>query len=95
MKITEYPGIGKLTEDNVLLIDGDNGTKKIFVGDAIMEMLHLTSAELHRMIFRGKNLGSVLTAEQKTARRTLSVRNAECRLTAEDMVLMLPLRGCR
>ena len=67
MKITEYPGIGKLTEDNVLLIDGDNGTKKIFVGDAIMEMLHLTSAELHRMIFRGKNLGSVLTAEQKTA----------------------------
>ena len=50
MKITEYPGIGKLTEDNVLLIDGDNGTKKIFVGDAIMEMLHLTSAELQRIL---------------------------------------------
>lgn len=67
MKITEYPGVKKLTEDNVMLVDGGNGTKKIFVGDAIMEMLHLTSAELHRMIFRGKNLGSVLTEEQKTA----------------------------
>lgn len=67
MKITEYPEVRKLTEDNVLLVDGDNGTKKVFVGDAIMEMLHLTSAELHRMIFRGKNLGSALTEEQKNA----------------------------
>ncbi len=69
MKITDYPEVKKLTDDNVLLIDGDNGTKQIFVGDAITEMLHLTSAKLHRMIFRGKNLGNALTEEQKTAIR--------------------------
>ncbi len=65
MKMTEYPAVEKLTSDNILLIDGNNGTKKIFVGDAILAALHLTSAQLHRMIFRGKNLGTSLTSAQK------------------------------
>ena len=67
MKMTEYPSVATLTEDNIIIIDGDNGTKKMFVGDAILAALHLTSAQLHRMIFRGKNLGSSLTTEQKAA----------------------------
>ena len=65
MKMTEYPAIEKFTSDNILITDGDNGTKKIFVGDAILSALHMTSSELHRMIFRGKNLGTSLTTEQK------------------------------
>lgn len=65
MKITEYPSIEKFTADNVLLVDGSNGTKKIFVGDAVLSALHLTSAQLHRMIYRGKNLGTSLTSAQR------------------------------
>lgn len=67
MKITEYPALKKFTEDNVIVVDGDNGTKKMFIGDAILAALHITSAELHRMIFRGKNLGSSITPEQIAA----------------------------
>lgn len=67
MKITEYPSISKFAADNVMLVDGNNGTKKVFIGDAILAALHLTSAELHRMIFRGKNLGGSLTSAQKAA----------------------------
>ena len=44
MKMTEYPSVATLTEDNIIIIDGDNGTKKMFVGDAILAALHLTSA---------------------------------------------------
>jgi hypothetical protein len=65
MKMTEYPSIEKFTSDNILLVDGDNGTKKIFVGDAILSMLNMTSAQLHRLIYRGKNLGTSLTTTQK------------------------------
>ena len=67
MKITEYPALTKFTDDNVIVVDGDSGTKKMFVGDAILAALHMTSAELHRMIFRGKNLGSSITTEQIAA----------------------------
>ena len=67
MKMTEYPAVSSMTEDNILILDGDNGTKKVFVGDAILAMLHLTSPQLHRMIYRGKNLGSALTTAQKAA----------------------------
>lgn len=67
MKITEYPALTKFTDDNIIVVDGDSGTKKMFVGDAILAALHMTSAELHRMIFRGKNLGSSVTTEQIAA----------------------------
>lgn len=67
MKITEYPSITKFTEDNVIVVDGNNGTKKMFVGDAILAALDITSPMLHRMIFRGKNLGSSITTEQLAA----------------------------
>lgn len=67
MKISEYPRIGSFTADNIMLVDGNGGTKTILITDAILAALHLTSVENHRQIFRGKNLGSALTAEQKTA----------------------------
>lgn len=67
MKISEYASVTSLTEDNILLLDGNQGTKKILVQDAILAMLHLTSVENHRRIFRGKNLGNVVTPQQKAA----------------------------
>lgn len=67
MKISEYPRVGSFTADNIMLVDGNGGTKTILISDAILAALHLTSVENHRQIFRGKNLGSTLTAEQKAA----------------------------
>jgi hypothetical protein len=67
MKITDYPAITKFTEDNVMLVDGNEGTKTITIADAIMAALHLMSPVNHRLAFRGKHLGSVVTTEQLAA----------------------------
>lgn len=67
MKITEYSAIKAFTEDQVLLVDGNGGTKNIRIGDAVQAMLDFMSPMNHRTIFRGKNLGSVITIEQKAA----------------------------
>lgn len=67
MKITEYSEINKFTSDNVLLTDGDNGTKKISVQDAFLSMMHLVSPMNHRLIFRGKNLGTSVLSTQLAA----------------------------
>lgn len=67
MKITEYPSIEKFTADNVFLVDGDAGTKKILAADAVLAALGLNSVYNRRTVFRGKNLGSTVTAEQKAA----------------------------
>lgn len=75
MKISEYAQITKFTEDNILLVDGNAGTKKILASDAILAGLTLNSIYNKRAIFRGKNLGSTLTAEQKTAIQTGTFEN--------------------
>lgn len=67
MKIADYPSINKFTEDNILLVDGNDGTKTIKIADAILAALHLMSPVNHRLVFRGKNLGSVVTTEQLAA----------------------------
>lgn len=67
MKISEYPSITQFTSDNILLADGNQGTKKILVTDAFLAMLDLISVENHRRIFRGKSLGNTLSTEQKNA----------------------------
>lgn len=67
MRMTEYPAITEFTEDQILIVDGDNGTKKAAVVDAFLGMLHLISPKNHRNVFRGKNLGTSLTTEQKAA----------------------------
>lgn len=64
MKITEFPQVDKLVDGNIFLVDGPNGTKIIPVVSALLASAHLLSAEIHRMIFRGKNLGNKLTSEQ-------------------------------
>lgn len=67
MKITDYASISAFTEDNILLVDGNSGTKKITVGEAMLGMLHLLSVKNHKTVFRGKNLGTSLTSAQKAA----------------------------
>lgn len=66
-KITEYSQITKLDSNHILLVDGSTGTKKILAKDAILQMLSLISPQTHQTIFRGKSLGSSLTAAQKAA----------------------------
>lgn len=67
MKISEYPSVASFTSDNILLVDGNEGTKKILASDAILAMLNLHSVYNHKMIFRGKNLGTSVTQAQKQA----------------------------
>ena len=67
MKITEYPSTNKFNSDNILLLDGGDGTKSIQVVDAILSALDLISVENHRNFYRGKNLGTSFTTAQKAA----------------------------
>lgn len=67
MRIADYPAITKFTEDQIMIVDGNGGTKKITIADAILAALHMTSPTNHRLVFRGKNLGSAVTTEQLAA----------------------------
>lgn len=67
MKITEYPSITKLASDNVFIVDGDAGTKKITGIDLLLSAISLASPYNHRMLYRGKNLGNSVSEEQKAA----------------------------
>lgn len=64
-KITEYPQATELLAENVFLIDGPNGTQTITGENLPYAVIDLAPAELHRTFFRGKNLGTAFTAEQK------------------------------
>jgi hypothetical protein len=116
LKIIDYEKVQNLVANNVLLLDGDNGTKTILASDLAKGLIGLTSSQdfisglnlsdlaqtsaissgdkmlvgtasgnkaigandllfaildtfaspyQHRMVFRGSNLGSTLTADQK------------------------------
>lgn len=65
MKISEYPQVSKLAKTNIFLLDGPNGTKIINGEEFPFAVMNLTAPEMHRMIFRGKNLGASLSTEQK------------------------------
>lgn len=67
MKITEYPQITSLADDNVFVVDGPEGTKHIKVEDVPFALMDVANVVMHRQIFRGKNLGTSVTTEQKTA----------------------------
>lgn len=64
MKITEYPAVTELDDDNVFILDGTNGTKKIAKSDLTYALFD-SIPEMHRNIFRGKNLGTAYTSAQK------------------------------
>lgn len=67
MKITEYSSVSKLTKTNVMLLDGPEGTKIISGSDLPFAIMDLCGPEMHRMVYRGKNLGTNVTVDQKAA----------------------------
>ena len=65
MRIKDYPETDTISPDDVFVIDGKKGT-----GCIKAETLGITSAApaiSHRNTYRGKNLGSTFTEEQKDA----------------------------
>lgn len=77
MKMTDYEAIQTLVDSNIFIVDGPDGTKSIRADILAKAILDLMSAEdvtavvksqlapeMHRNIFRGKNLGSTVTAQQ-------------------------------
>lgn len=66
-KLTEYTAASRFDSGDILIKDGTNGTKKITASNAAVEFAGLISPANHRNIFRGKNLGSSVTAAQKAA----------------------------
>lgn len=67
MKITLYPSVQNVTNSDVFLVDGTEGTKIITAGELTSSLLELLPPENHRTIFRGKNLGDMFTTDQKAA----------------------------
>lgn len=63
MKITEYPSVTDLKDDNVLLLDGPDGTKIMKKSDFVYALFD-SIPEMHRQIYRGKSLGSTVTSTQ-------------------------------
>lgn len=66
-KITEYSQATSFDVGDVILKDGTGGTRKISVGDAAIGFAESISAAIHRSTYRGKNLGTSVTAAQKAA----------------------------
>lgn len=67
MKFKEYPNATTLADSDALIVDADGGTKYILTKDAAVALVGSISPESHSRIFRGKNLGTSVTAAQKTA----------------------------
>lgn len=66
-KITDYSAASRFDNGDVIIKDGSGGTKKISAANAAVEFAGLVSAINHRNVYRGKNLGSSVTAAQKAA----------------------------
>lgn len=66
-KITDYSTASRFDRADVLLKDGTNGTKIILASDAAVEFAGMVSNVNHRNVYRGKNLGTYVTSEQKAA----------------------------
>lgn len=66
-KMTDYTAATRFDSGDILIKDGTNGTKKITVANAASEFAGLVSAMQHRNVYREKNLGTSITAAQKTA----------------------------
>ena len=68
VNLSELTQINELVSGNKLLVGTTNGNKAIAAEDALFAMLDgFAPVELRRVLFRGKNLGTALTAVQKAA----------------------------
>ncbi len=67
LKMCELAQTTALTASDNILVGTTAGNKYMKASDTMFAMLDAFGApELHRMVFRRKNLGTALTAEQKT-----------------------------
>lgn len=66
-KITEYASVTRFDANDILIKDGSAGTKTIKASDAAKEFAGLVSTIQHRNVYRGKNLGNVITEAQQAA----------------------------
>lgn len=62
-----YSAATRFDSGDVIIKDGTGGTKKMTAANAAVEFAGLVSAINHRNVYRGKNLGSSVTAAQKAA----------------------------
>lgn len=68
VNLSELTQINELVSGNKLLVGTMDGNKAIAAEDALFAMLDgFAPVELRRVLFRGKNLGTALTAVQKAA----------------------------
>ena len=68
VNLSELTQINELVSGNKLLVGTADGNKAIAAEDALFAMLDgFAPVELRRVLFRGKNLGTALTAVQKAA----------------------------
>lgn len=72
MKIKEYPKTSSLVSTDSFIVETSNGTKRVEFGDLDIqpEQITMDPIVLHRNTYRGKNLGTEFTEEQKEAIRT-------------------------
>lgn len=61
-KVTDYSAATRFDSGDVIIKDGTGGTKKMTAANAAVEFAGLVSAINHRNVYRGKNLGSSVTA---------------------------------
>lgn len=66
-KIVDYPASDRIAKDDVFLLDGARGTRKVFASLAAVELAGLISPINHCNVFRGKNLGGGVSSAQKAA----------------------------
>ena len=66
-KITSYTEDSAFTDGDVLLKDGDNGTRIIDVDNAAIDLAGRISSVNHRNIYRGASLGTSISSTQQTA----------------------------
>lgn len=66
-KIVDYPAADRIAKDDVFLLDGELGTRKVLASRAAVELAGLISPINHCNVFRGKNLGGGVSSAQKAA----------------------------
>lgn len=65
-KFDAYPKADTVLPDDLLITDGTRGTKTIKADEAIYKLLE-SIPQMHKVIWRGKNLGNRYTSEQQAA----------------------------
>ena len=66
-RVNAYPNVTRPAKADEILVDGTGGTRNVALSDLAVELLGMSSVDMHRNFYRGKNLGTSYTAAQKAA----------------------------